>query len=202
MSVITQVLSFFGNNTPIISFLGAIIGGEETLILLSILASQGYLTLWLVFLFFYLGIIVSDGLWYFIGKSKLFDWMIKKKILSKVYLHWDRLLNAATKRNDFQALLITKFLYGLRLPTIMYLARERIKIKPFLFYTIIVNFIWVLVIITIGWSAGKGISLAANLSDNLILYLALIGIALVIFTALARILAGMTKKWLIKRQKQ
>ncbi|PIZ50586.1 hypothetical protein COY27_06600 [Candidatus Woesearchaeota archaeon CG_4_10_14_0_2_um_filter_33_13] len=202
MSLVTTILSFFLQYTPLLSFLGAIIGGEETLILLSILASQGHLLVWTVFIFFYMGIITSDLLWYFIGRTKLFDWMIKRKYISKVYLRWDKLLNRATKGNNFQALLITKFLYGLRLPTIMYLARERMHFKSFLFYTIIVNFIWTSIIMMIGWSAGKGISLATDLSNNLILYLVLIGITMLVFTLLIKFLSKITKKWLIKTQKQ
>ncbi|MFH0951510.1 MAG: hypothetical protein V1765_03505 [bacterium] len=200
MDLISQILLFFGNYTPVIAFLGAIIGGEETLILLSILASHGHLAIWSVFIFFYLGILVSDCLWYFIGRSRLFDWIIKRKIISNIYLHWDKLLNAATQNSNFQALLVTKFLYGLRLPTIMYLARERITIKSFIGYSTIVNFIWVLIIATIGWTAGKGISLATNIFNNLILYLLLIGATLVVFTLLIRLLSKTTKQWLIKKQ--
>lgn len=202
MVLITQILSFFGDYTPIISFLGAIIGGEETLILLSILSSHGFLNPYYLFIFFYFGVLVSDSIWFFIGKSKLFNWLVQRKFLSKAYSHWDRLLNSVTKKSDFQALFITKFLYGSRLPTIMYLARERLKIKSFLVYSLITNFIWVSLILLIGWSAGKGISLATNISNNLVLYLVLIGVTLLIFTLLIRLLSEATKKWLKKKQKQ
>ncbi len=199
---ITQILSFFGNYTPLVSFLGAIIGGEETLLLLAILAAHNFFNIWIVIVFFYIGIVVSDTIWYALGKSNLFDWFVKKKVISKVYLHWDRLLNKATKRNDFQALLLTKFLYGFRVPTIMYLSRERLKFEHFLRYTAIVDLIWVSVIALISWFAGKGISFATNLSKNLVLSLVLIGIFMVLFTIIIRIISEATKKWLTQKQKQ
>lgn len=197
--MINEILSFFGNYTPIISFFGAIIGGEETLILLSILASHGHLNIGYVFLFFYLGILVSDLIWYFIGNSSIFKRIIKLKWISKIYYKWGKILNKSTKNNNFNALLFTKFLYGLRLATIMYLARERMKIKSFIYYSIIVNFIWVLTITTIGWLTGKGISIATSITDNLILYLTLIGIALFGFSLIIRLVSEIMKKWLIKR---
>lgn len=199
MSLINQILLFFGSYTPLVSFLGAIIGGEETLILLSILSSNGYLTAWVVLLFFYLGILVSDTIWFFLGKSKLFDWFVKRKIISRVYLRWDKLLTKATKGSSFHALFITKFLYGFRIPTIMYLGREKVKVKSFLFDSAIIDFIWTLVVFAIGWFAGKGILLATDLSKNIVLYLLLVGITFIIFTIIVRILSGLIKKWLIKK---
>ena len=197
-----QILSLFGNYTPIISFVGAILGGEETLILLSILAAQGFLNVWYLLIFFYLGILVSDSIWYFLGKLNLLHWLINKKIISKAFLYWDNLLNRATKKSDFQALFFTKFLYGTRIPTLMYLSKERLTFKSFFVYNIITNLIWVPIILLIGLSAGKGISLAANIQNNLTLYLFLIGITLIIFTILTRILAGLLRRWLKKEQKQ
>lgn len=202
MALITTILSFFGNHTPIVSFLGAIIGGEETLILLSILASHGFLNIWSLLIFFYLGILVSDSIWYFLGKSKVFDWLVRRKLISKVYFNLGKLLNTVTKNNDLQVLFFTKFLYGTRIPTLMYLSKERLTLKPFLFYNIITNIIWVPIVLLIGWSAGKGISLATNISNNLALYLFLIGITLLIFTILIRILSEVVKEWLKKKQKQ
>jgi membrane protein DedA with SNARE-associated domain len=197
-----KILAFFGNYTPALAFFGAIVGGEETLIFLAILAAHGTLNAWLLLIFFYLGICVSDLLWYFIGKSKFFDWLMSKRIFSKAYMHWGKLLNTAAKDSDFQALFLTKFMYGSRLPTIMYLARERMHIKPFIGYTLIINLIWIIIIFLFGWFAGKGIAVADSLSNNIVLTLFLIGIVLVIFTLLTKYLSALTKKWLNKTQKQ
>lgn len=199
MDVITQILLFFGNNIPAVSFAGAIIGGEETLVLLSILSAKGFLNIWTVLVFFYFGIVVSDMLWYYIGKSKLFTLLIKIRLLSAAYDYWGKLLDKATAKSDFQALLITKFLYGFRLPTIMYLARERLTIGSFLKYALFTNFIWVGAISAIGWLAGKGISTAAFFSDNIVLHVFLIGVVLALFAILMRTLSTKTKLWLEKK---
>ncbi|OGD66696.1 hypothetical protein A2442_00215 [Candidatus Campbellbacteria bacterium RIFOXYC2_FULL_35_25] len=199
MPVITKILLFFGNNIPAVSFIGAIVGGEETLVLLSILAAKGFLSIGDVFVFFYLGIMVSDILWYYAGKSRIFSWLIKIRFISKAYGHWGKLLNKATKENDFQALLITKFLYGFRLPTIMYLSRERLSLKSFLKYSLITDFVWTGTILSIGWLAGKGIGAATYFSNNIIFYVFLIGLVLTFFTILMRIISNKVKRWLEKK---
>jgi len=199
MPTITKILLFFGNNIPAVSFIGAIVGGEETLVLLSILAAKGFLSIGDVFVFFYLGIMVSDILWYYAGKSRIFSWLTKKQFISKAYVHWGKLLNKATKENDFQALLITKFLYGFRLPTIMYLSRERLSLKSFLKYSLITDFVWTGTILSIGWLAGKGINTAAHFSDNIVLYVFLIGLVLALFIILMRTISNKVKQWLEKK---
>ncbi len=202
MSLLTIILSFLSVYGPLISVLGGIFGGEETLILFSIFAAHNVISIWVVAIFFYIGILISDTIWFFVGKTELFNRIVSGKSASKIYGYWDKLLDKATKGNDFQALLITKFLYGFRLITIMYLSRERLDLKNFILYSIIVDAIWISVITTIGWLTGKGIAAAANISNNLELVLILIGLSLLAFFLIMRFLSILVKRWLIKKQKQ
>ena len=199
MGILTQLLIFVGDYAPLVCFLGAILGGEETLILLSIIAAHGYMSIWIILVFFYLGIIVSDMIWYYAGKSELFNWLVRRKLLSRAYFHWGKLLDKATKGNDFRALFLTKFLYGFRLITIMYLSRERIRLRKFIEYSLIVDAIWVGAITTIGWFAGKGVKLANTLSNNLVLTLFIAGIIIIGFTIIMRLIAKKVRIWLEKK---
>jgi len=196
MDIISQILIFFGNNTPAISFFGAIIGGEETLVLLTIYSVDGTLHLGYILLFFYLGIMVSDTMWYLIGKSRLFAWLIKLKFISSAYGYWGKLLDTTTKKKDFQTLFVTKFLYGFRIPTIMYLARERLSLQSFLKYSLLANFIWVGIISTLGWMTGKGIKTVTYFSNSIVLEVFLVGVVLVLFAIIMRAVSTRVKQWL------
>lgn len=182
-----------------VSFLGAIIGGEETLILLSIYSAKGALNLADILAFFYLGIMVSDTIWFLAGRSRLFARLVKLKFVSFAYEYWGKLLDMATKRKDFQALFFTKFLYGFRIPTIMYLARERLSLRSFLLYSFPTNLVWVGIISALGWSTGKGIKIATYLSNNIMLEVFLVGIVLILFAVIMKTTSTRLKLWLQDR---
>ncbi|MBI2674085.1 MAG: hypothetical protein HYX23_02275 [Candidatus Zambryskibacteria bacterium] len=202
MNTVSQILIFFGNNTPIVSFLGAIIGGEEVLVLLSIYSVAGTLNLAYILIFFYLGIMVSDTLWYMLGKSRIFAWLIRLKFISSAYEHWGRLLDVTTRKNDFQALFMTKFFYGFRIATIMYLARERLSFRDFFKYSLLSNFVWVGFISALGWATGKGIKTVTYFSGNITLEVFLVGVVLVLFMVIMRVASIRVKKWLQKTSPQ
>jgi membrane protein DedA with SNARE-associated domain len=197
-----QIILFLGSYTPIISFLGAIIGGEETLLLLSILAAQDSINIFLVVFFFYIGIMVADTLWYLLGKTKFFDWFVQRKIISKAYGHGSRLLDQITKGSDFRALFSTKFLYGLRIVVLVHMGKKGLTMKKFFKYNLIIDAIWTIVIAAVGWSAGKGIAFAFVLYDNIALSLTLIGVVLITFMILMNITGRFVKRWLMKQQEQ
>lgn len=196
MNIVSQILLFFNHNTPLIAFIGAIVGGEEVLIILSIYSADGTLNLLFVLIFFYLGVMVSDILWYIVGRSRLLLWITKFSFVSLAYNYWGKLLDVSTKKSDFQALFVTKFLYGFRIPTIMYLAKERLSVRNFLIYSLITNFIWVGVIAGLGWATGKGIKTITYFSHNIVLEIFIVGLIIIIFIIIMRWMSKIVKKWL------
>lgn len=195
---IVNYLKEFSNYTPIISFLGAIIWWDEVLIALSILAAQGVFNIWYILIFFYLWILLSDFLWYLLWKSSFFDWFVNRKYISKLYFRWHKIISSISKKSSFKTLLITKFIYGIRIPTIMYLSKEGLKSWPFFTYTIITNLIWTPIVLLIWYYAWKWVSIATNFSDNLILFLTLIGVIIILFDLLMRFISFTIKKWIWK----
>ena len=194
MNFLTHLLFLSSNYIAPIAFLGAILGGEEILVLLSILAAQGFFSIYTMFIFFYIGILVSDFIWFFIGKYHSFNWLKKKKFIANTFNKAGNLLDKLSSKKKFQALLITKFLYGLRIPTIVYLARHKMPAKKFLIYSIILNLAWVSIITLLGFSAGKGIALAQKISNNIVLALFLIGLTLLLFTLFIKWISNLVKK--------
>ena len=85
-----------------------------------------------------------------------------------------------TRGQHFLALLITKFLYGTRIITIFYLAKERVSFWRFSWYNAIVTGIWAIVVCSIGWSAGKGVTWVEAVYNNLSIALALLALILAV----------------------
>ena len=199
VDIAAQILAFFGNNTPLVSFFGAIIGGEETLVLLVIFAARDTLNLWHIVIFFYAGVMVSDALWYLVGRSRVFNWLITHRLTFNAYTYWGKMLYKTMGNNTLEVLFMTKFLYGFRIPTIMYFAQERLSFRAFIQYSLLTNLIWMTIITVFAWFAGKGIKFAMHFSHNILMDVFLIGVVMVLFALVARIASKYTKSWLQKK---
>jgi len=202
MNMLQQIIVIFGNYTPIISFAGAIIGGEETLVFLSILTAEGHLNVWELLLFFYLGINVSDVMWYGLGRSRLIVYAMRNKTFLKAYQYWGSLISAVSKGSVFHALFFTKFIYGARIPTIMYFAQEQVAPLRYVGYTVLLNLFWTLVIFAVGWFSGKGILLATSISENIVLYLTLAGLVTALLGLFAQFISNKVKIWIQEKREQ
>lgn len=179
--MLNELLILFIEYSYIICFLGAFIGGEETILALSIIAAQGYLQIWVVFIFCYLGIFASDTMWFFIGRIKSLSKFKKNKTINKSYKKAINLIEKTSKNQNFLLLLITKFIYGIRISTIMYVGRHRLSYKKFAFFNSIIIFIWMLIIVGAGWLAGKGFSVIIQTYKNLQLAIIILAIAIIVF---------------------
>lgn len=199
MGLIEQISAFFGDNISALSFFGVMVGGEGALLLLSAYSAYDAVNFKYVLIFSYLGVMLSDTLWYLLAKSKLFEWFTRIRLISSAYEYWGRLLDTATKKKDFEALFITKFLYGLRIPTITYLSRERLSLENFLKYSILSNFLWVLIIFLIGWGTARGFKFFNYFPDNKIIQGLSIGVVLIFITIIMRVISKQLKQWLQNR---
>ena len=200
MALLTQILLFFGTYPELVSLIGTFLGGIETIILLSVIATQGYMNFWIVIIFSYIGIMLADIMFFFAGRTRLFNFLIRKRMVSIAYKKWDNLLDKATRGNDFQALFIAKFFYGFSIITIMHLARERLNIIEFIAYTAVINVIWITIGAVFGIFAGQGINFVLFLYDNLVISLILLGILMLSFMIILRFISDRIKSWLTKRQ--
>ena len=198
MEWLESTLPFFEPYSYLLPFLGGVFGGEETIILISMLAAQGFITFWNVFIFSFLGTILADSIWFFFGKTFLWEKIKKRKYFSKWFDKVAFIIDNTVRDYHFLALLFTKFLYGTRLITIMYLSREKMTFLKFSFYNAIVTFIWTAVIVPLGWFAGKGVTIIIEVLKNVQLAI----IALIIFAIGFYLIRVWINKRLIGEQNQ
>lgn len=170
-------------------FAGSFFFGETVVISAAFLAGQHLWSVWNVFWICFLGTVISDTLWFILGKK--FTTKIEehekhgsryRKVVAKI--------NKYVGNRIFLALLFIKFLYGTRILTIFYISARKVSFWKFTLFNSLGTVIWLSIIIGAGYLAGKGTAnYLASITD--IKYVAL---ALVAFILLFRVIDSWTEK--------
>ena len=181
MGFVVDVLLFFATNAIVISLVSGFLGGEEIILFLSFLSGQGTLPFWILFVFAYIGTIASNILWYFAGKTIIIDKIVHWKKIRKTYEKIVHLIDKSKKRNEILALFVTKVIYGTRIITIMLLSKKGMSFLQFVIYSSTATLVWYIIVIPIGWLAGRGFTFLFEILENLQLAIAFIVSAIVVF---------------------
>ncbi len=156
-----MILSFFGwflqYNLALVSSIAGFLS-EEVLLFFIILSGVGVTNLWIVALFGFIGIIVHDSVFYFFACSNIIKKLNTKIKFSEnnkgIVLFIEKLGNGGY----FKPLLLSKFIYGTRVPLIFYAAHREKNFGKFILYNILTVLCWFLIMAPIGWLAGQGFS--------------------------------------------
>jgi membrane protein DedA with SNARE-associated domain len=148
---VQQLLGSYFNLTV---FLGTIIFGEMIVLSAAFLLAEKPALLSNLLFFALLGTVISDTLWFLLGKKVLKNSQFWKKKEEKHKHTIDRIDNIAHGRL-FRILCIIKFVYGTRILSIVYLSVRSLQLGKFTLYNSISSLMWLIVVITIGWVAGK-----------------------------------------------
>lgn len=142
------------------AFAGAFFFGETVVMTAAYLAAQLDWSIPPLFLAALLGTLAADSAWYY-GGTRLAGWM-QARPRWQTYQEKHAAEITATKRlvgeKPFRALLYIKFLYGTRILMILYLSWREVSWKKFLLYDAIGTTAWLVVIMGIGYLAGRGIA--------------------------------------------
>lgn len=169
---ITALLALFPH-PYLLPFIGSIVGGEGVVFIVSALAAQGALPFFAVLFMSYLGTLLSDAVWFLFGKRGVHHIASKPSVQTRL----ERVATFArrvTGNRYLLTLIITKFLYGTRIITIVYMAREGVPFARFCAYNSVATGIWVTVVCTTGWLTGRGITWIGSAVSDITLALSLI----------------------------
>lgn len=134
---------------------GSFLFGETVIITAAFLSVKMGWSPLSVFFFSLLGTITSDSCWFMVGKY--FSDSVKKSKFWKNKYPKKRNLVRKIVVNPKTALFYYKFLYGFRVLSILYVAGMGMPTTDFVLFNSFGTFIWLIVIISIGWFAGRGI---------------------------------------------
>ena len=163
-------------------FFGGFFFGETVIIPAAFLAGQNILSLPEVFWLAFLGTVCADTLWFLAGPI-LWKFAHRFETISKRSEAVLKRLDELYANQPFRALLVSKFIYGTRFLTVIYLSLERVSALRFLVMNFLSTLLWLIAIIAIGWLAGKSIvNLLPIISDVkyalLLIVLLIIGLKL------------------------
>lgn len=162
-----------------IIFFGAAFGGELALLTLAFLSAQGILPIFPLMALSFLGTFSSDMLWFVIGRTTLAKRIISHRYASPTILIITQAVDRVSRGNRLVALILAKFLVGTRVVLIMYVSKTDLELRRFFRYDTVAVFLWLAVVIPIGFISGLGFTYLAEVFHNL--YIAAGLILLVLF---------------------
>lgn len=154
----------FAEYPVILFFLSAFFGGEELIIPLAILVGHGLWSLQLLFLVCFIATLFADVSWFLLGRHGV----QKRKFFQKYQRRFEKASKFFRRiaKSEMGILLTTKFIYGTRIFSIIFLSIEGVALSRFVKLNSLVTFIWLSCIVFLGWMIGRGSALFLNLSQH------------------------------------
>jgi len=195
---IDLLIPFFSQYGILILTLSGILGGEEVIISLVFLSAMGLFPLWWILVFVTLGEFISDFTIFSLSRLNLFHKFKKIEKLTRLYNKADKFIVKVSKESTFLTLLYSKFIYGTRIFTLIYLSSKKIQWKKFLISESFVLIVWMSITVAVGWFAGASVKQFSSAFKNIEFTLLLLLIFIILIIVI--------KKWiqtkLLKTQKQ
>jgi membrane protein DedA with SNARE-associated domain len=164
-----------------ISLIAGFLAGEELILVLGFLSAQGMLPIWIVFIFGLIGLLVRDTLLYFVGFLRPFYKLNKYARVNKISANLDSFIQKATKQSMARMLLYTKFIFGTRILTSLYLGYKRVKPGKFIFNNAVIWAILVTIFISFGYFAGESFKFITDTFKSMTLAIAFLLLLIIIF---------------------
>ncbi len=139
-----------------IVFIGTFFLGESIVLTASALAAGGVWPLWEVGVWAFLGTIVSDSVWFQSSRRGL-NWYVGDGERGEKIRRVSHFAGRIVGGRPHRMLLIVKFLYGVRIATIVHLAFGPTRLRTFVLFDTMGTLIWLTVMLPLGYAIGKGL---------------------------------------------
>lgn len=180
INILKEGMLFFVYHPFIASFFSGFIS-EELLLFTAIESGRGLLPLWTVLIFGFLGMTAVDSFLFWVAKTRLIRYIADNKLISHNTRKIDKKLKKIDETHKILSLILTKFIYGTRIVTIFYHSTKKMPYKTFLAYDSIALATWSLIMIPIGWLAGRGFTKILRFARGTEKLLAIVLLVLIIF---------------------
>ncbi len=175
----------------LVIFFGAGFGGEFALLVLGFLAAQDIISIFPLIIVGFSGTLFSDTLWFLLGRTRMVKRIISHRYANTTVAVINQAISRVSRGSHFTALIIAKFLVGTRVLLIMYVSSTNIGFRDFIRYDLVAIFLWILVVLPIGFLSGLGFTYFSQILENIY---AAIGFILLII-----LLVIMLEIWLKKK---
>lgn len=178
----------------IVIFLGSGFGGEFGVILLAFLSAQKIIPFFSFFLISFFAMIITDTMWFMLGRTSMASRLMENRYATNTIWVLTQAITRMSRGSKLISLILIKFIVGTRVVLIFYFSRTTMTLKYFLEHNFIAIFIWLLVVIPIGYLAGLGFTYFSHILENI--YAGIGFVLLVVFLFLA--LQAYLKKFFTK----
>ena len=165
-SWIRDLILFYPSLSYLVIFLGVAFGGEVMLLGFAFFSAAGILPLWALVLFSFFGATFMDTFWFIFVRSGFFQKINFARFRNIIFTIRD-VIKKLHGENYFWILVLAKFMYGTRTPTIIYMSKTDISFKKFISYNSVAIISWLAVVVPIGFLSGLGYVYLSNTLQNL-----------------------------------
>ncbi|HLC53293.1 MAG TPA: hypothetical protein VJK03_02000 [Candidatus Nanoarchaeia archaeon] len=173
------------SHTEIFSLLAGL-ASEDLLLFMALFSGQGLIELWVIAVFGFLGVVVHDSVVFFLMRSELAEWISRKIKLKKKRKSIIKFIQHFSKNGYFIPLLLSKFIYGTRIPLIAYAQHREKNAARFILFNSLAVALWSCVMIPLAWLAGKGFSRAFSVVRGIEGFLGIAVLSILVLSALNR----------------
>ena len=190
----TILIKWLSTYSEAVCFLGAFFAGTGFVIFLATLAGQNVISPLTLLCCAFLGNFLSDLIWFFLGRAVFYKKASSMKMLVEAKNQTSAFM-ARMKSREYLVFIFIKFVYGIRIAAILYFGSIRYRWSKFFKYNALGVFIINIVALSVGWSAGKGLTIFVSIFENFMLATAiLLGIAVVLTFVRAAVTKGLLKR--------
>jgi membrane protein DedA with SNARE-associated domain len=130
--------------------LGTMLEGETVLLLGGVVAHRGYLELYRVILVAFVGAVIGDQFWFYIGRTRGTAWLASRPKWQATMTRWQDVLS----RHQTACTLLFRFLYGFRTVAPLALAMSGMSATRFAILNTVGAVLWALAIAYLGFALG------------------------------------------------
>lgn len=134
-------------------FLGTFLEGEAILVAAGFFASRGYLDVWLVAVVAFGGSYGGHLFWFWLGRAHGVRLLDRFPSMKRHFGQGVRVF----ERYGAAAIIITQWIYGLRITCAVIIGMSRISLVKFLLYEAVSCAVWAAVITALGYYFGRAI---------------------------------------------
>jgi len=157
------IIEHYSRHPDALFFVAAVVGGQEMILPLAFLVGEGMWNLPHLFAVTFVATLTVDLFWF--GFARLGRRWKRLEHFTREDSRVKKFVQRLSK-NEATLLLVTKFMLGTRVVSVLYLSLDGLKVFRFMLLNILVTIPWLAIIITIGWLAGRGSSFFGNIMKH------------------------------------
>lgn len=170
METILHVLSLISSNALLFTatiFLFMFFLGEPAVVAIAFYAgTSGLFSPFEIAAIAYATAIPGELFWFFIARSPFYHNIARRILLHELEEKFIRFVRAFGARTPFTQLFFSRIVSGLTIFVITVVSRKGISLKRFIKYSLLINAFWTSILVTLGFSAGKGFTFAFILFED------------------------------------